>query len=180
MSTLFHMAKPPMPEQQNQSGWSWPTPHCKGAHLDPSVPGEASVKQIHSAQCTQHSRKISCHLHKGKLPPVILFCARVQWLGIQYQHKLSKFCPWGWQQLFSHSSCAAKGHEQQRAAQVPLPLCAHDFFLICRCPNFPQIRTKRESWSSWELLLASWLLKRLLKWVQFGKLFGSFPCTFPN
>lgn len=90
---------------------------------------------------------------------------------------------WGWQQLFSYSSCAAKGHEHERGARgVPLPLCdkGMDFFLICRCPNFPKIRTKMESTSSGKRLLASWLLKTLLSWVQFGKLFGNFQWTFPN
>lgn len=49
------MDKPPMPEQQNQSGCSWPTPHRKRVHLDPSILGVASVKQIHCAQCPTHT-----------------------------------------------------------------------------------------------------------------------------
>lgn len=124
----------PTAEQQNQF-----LAHCKRVHLDPSILGGDSVKQIHGAHTFQ---KNSYHLRKGKLPPVILLCGRVQWLGIQYQHKLSKglLCPRGWQQLFTHSSCAAKGHEHDRGAQeVPLPLCAKDmaFFPHLQMHKFP-------------------------------------------
>lgn len=153
----------PTAEQQNQF-----LAHCKRVHLDPSLLGGDSVKQIHGAHTFQ---KNSYHLHKGKLPPVILFCARVQWLGIEYQHKLSQglLCPRGWQQLFTHSSCAAKGHSMTGELKKFPCSCvprAWSFFLICRCTNFPKIRIKMESISSWKLLLASWLLKTLLRWVH--------------
>lgn len=118
-----------MPEQQSQSGCSWPTAHCKRVHLDPSVLGGASVKQLHSAQCPTHSTfqknflpftwgkaaTCDCILSQGSVAGDSISAQTLQ--GACSAH-------WGRQQ-FSYSSCAAKGHEHQRGAQqVPLPLCA--------------------------------------------------------
>lgn len=130
MSTLFHIAKPPMPEQQNQSGYSWPTPHCKRS-LGPLNTWRGLCET--NPQCSVHTT-----FQKNFLPFTLgkaATCDPVLCQGSVVGHSVSAQTPqgaccahWGWQQLFNYSSCAAKGHEHERGAQeVPLPPYAHDF-----------------------------------------------------
>lgn len=127
MSTLFHMAKPPMPEQQNQSGWSWPTPHCKGAHLDPSVLGEPSVKQIHSAQCTQHSRRISCHLHKESCHLWFCFVPGFSGWGFSISTNSPGSAPGGDSSSSTTAAVLPKGTSSKGQHKFPCP-CVHMTF----------------------------------------------------
>lgn len=188
MSPLFHTAKPPRaraaepvrlflanPPLQTCSlgplstwrGLCETNPPCS-VSCSPSIPGKSTI-----------SIRESCHLLFHSVPGFS------GWgFSISTNPPRGLFCPLGvttvvqLQQLCCQRARVWKGSTRNSL----VPVCQGDglFPSYADAQTSLKCRTEMESTSSWKLLLASWLLKTLLRMIWFGKLFGSFHCTFPN